>query len=327
MCYEYKGFINPHPSGWTVSKEKLIKIDREGDLEIVDNKIYRKLRVEKTKGHPINNIWDDIPQTMGNEKMAYPTQKPLKLLERIIKASSNEGDVVLDPFCGCATTLIAAETLNRKWIGIDQNKQAFYMNYYRMRSKLIAEVTSNDEQTTFLNEPLEKNSGTKTKDVGFILQRNFNSYRKDLPTLNDKARDKEVDRAIKDSQSLDEKYMANLKEEAKILKGNQKNEFREKLRLKQNNTCKICKTKLYDAFHLDRIIPGSEGGKYVEENLQILCSSCNLSKNRNTNLYLIKKLFEQKRIDESVYELNLNREFKEERINQEEKDTLLNQTN
>ena len=66
-----------------------------------------------------NNLWDDIIEAKGHERLGYPTQKPLALLERIIKASSNEGDVVFDPFCGCATTIEAAERLGRQWVGID----------------------------------------------------------------------------------------------------------------------------------------------------------------------------------------------------------------
>lgn len=120
LCYTYKGFVNPNPSGWTVSKNRLEEIDKEGDLEIIgDNKIYRTLRPEKTIGIPINNFWGDVSQVMGKQKTGYPTQKPLQLLERIIKASSNKGDFVLDPFCGCATTCVAAEKLERQWVGID----------------------------------------------------------------------------------------------------------------------------------------------------------------------------------------------------------------
>ena len=98
LCYEYEGFKNPNSSGWTVSKKRLIQIDQAGDLEIVDNKIYRKLRLEKSKGYPVNNIWEDISQSMGKEKTGYSTQKPLALLERIIKASCPENGLVLDPF-------------------------------------------------------------------------------------------------------------------------------------------------------------------------------------------------------------------------------------
>jgi hypothetical protein len=67
------------------------------------------------------SVWDDIQQTYRyrQERLGYPTQKPVRLIERIIQASSNEGDVVLDPFCGCGTTIEASQRLNRRWIGID----------------------------------------------------------------------------------------------------------------------------------------------------------------------------------------------------------------
>ena len=70
---------------------------------------------------PLQDIWLDINPLSGSEKekLGYPTQKPLSLLERIISASSNPGDVVLDPFCGCGTTVHAAQKLGRQWIGID----------------------------------------------------------------------------------------------------------------------------------------------------------------------------------------------------------------
>ena len=84
---------------------------------------------QKDKPMPKGKTPDDVItlpslNTMSKERTGYPTQKPLALLERIIKASSNEGDVVLDPFCGCATTCVKAQHFNRKWIGIDIEKQA-----------------------------------------------------------------------------------------------------------------------------------------------------------------------------------------------------------
>ena len=67
------------------------------------------------------DIWTDIPpiSRSSSERLGYPTQKPEALLERIIQASSNEGDIVLDPFCGCGTTITVAERLKRRWLGID----------------------------------------------------------------------------------------------------------------------------------------------------------------------------------------------------------------
>ena len=122
LCYEYKGFNPPHKSGWTVALPTLKKLDEEGNLEFVNEKVYRKHRLKE--GKPANNLWLDIPPALGNEKTGYPTQKPLALLSRIIKASSNEGDLVLDPFCGCATACVAAEKLQRQWIGIDISPDA-----------------------------------------------------------------------------------------------------------------------------------------------------------------------------------------------------------
>ena len=75
--------------------------------------------LEATKGVAATDLIADVPIASGNERMGYATQKPTALLERIIKASSNPGDVVLDPFCGCATTMEAAHKLDREWIGID----------------------------------------------------------------------------------------------------------------------------------------------------------------------------------------------------------------
>jgi len=86
-------------------------------------------------GVPLQNIWTDIPPVnpQALERLGYPTQKPLALLERIITASSNEGDVVLDPFCGCGTAVHAAEKLHRLWIGIDITHLAVSLVEKRMK--------------------------------------------------------------------------------------------------------------------------------------------------------------------------------------------------
>ena len=85
-----------------------------------------------------SNVWTDVPplSRMSKERLGYPTQKPLALLERIIAASSNEGDTVLDPFCGCATACSAAEKLNRKWIGIDVSPKAYEL----VKERLVREA-------------------------------------------------------------------------------------------------------------------------------------------------------------------------------------------
>jgi site-specific DNA-methyltransferase (adenine-specific) len=81
----------------------------------------RKIYLDEVEGDLVESTWYDIPPVnpVAKERLGYPTQKPETLLERIIKASSNEGDLVMDPFCGCGTTITVAERLNRRWIGID----------------------------------------------------------------------------------------------------------------------------------------------------------------------------------------------------------------
>jgi site-specific DNA-methyltransferase (adenine-specific) len=121
LVYEYRDYT-PGPFGWRVEKEKLLKIEKKGNLGwSTSGKPYRKLRPENDKGKPVGNFWGDIapinPQAI--EKLGYPTQKPEVLMERIILASSNEDDVVADFFCGCGTTIAAAQKLKRQWIGSD----------------------------------------------------------------------------------------------------------------------------------------------------------------------------------------------------------------
>ena len=81
----------------------------------------RKLYLDESKGVPVQDVWNDIRSLSGahKERLGYPTQKPIALLDRILRASSSHGDVVLDPFCGCGTTIHAAQLLGRQWIGID----------------------------------------------------------------------------------------------------------------------------------------------------------------------------------------------------------------
>ena len=153
----YKGY-NPAKSGkgrhWAISRkivrkltdrtdlttlEKLELLDKNGYLGFSKNGIPRfKSYVDDLEGVPGQEIWDDISSgTMKKtEEMPFPTQKPLSLLERIISTSSNPGDMVLDPFCGCATACVAAEKLGRQWVGIDVGIEAYDM----IRERLVNEV-------------------------------------------------------------------------------------------------------------------------------------------------------------------------------------------
>ena len=116
LAYEYKGYTPRW--GWRMVLEKLENMDAQG-LLIWSSKgrPYRKTYL--ADGQAPANLWTDIPGALGQERLGYATQKPVALLERIIAASSNPGDIVFDPFCGCATTLEAAHKLGRQWIGVD----------------------------------------------------------------------------------------------------------------------------------------------------------------------------------------------------------------
>jgi site-specific DNA-methyltransferase (adenine-specific) len=123
LVYTYKGH-DPPPNGWAVSRERMEEMDAEGRLYIPDDtsqRIQRLRFLDELEGDTVDSLWDDIPpiNSQARERLGYPTQKPEALLERIIEASTRPGDTVLDPFCGCGTTIAAAQKLDRRWIGID----------------------------------------------------------------------------------------------------------------------------------------------------------------------------------------------------------------
>ena len=133
--YEYKGAR----SLWRVPPETMQRLDSEGRLHFTKTGgIRRKRYLDEMKGRPSQSLWDDIDpiNSQAVERIEYPTQKPLALLERIIKASSNEGDMVLDPFCGCATACVAAENLGRQWVGIDLSEKAVELVNMRLQQTM-----------------------------------------------------------------------------------------------------------------------------------------------------------------------------------------------
>jgi site-specific DNA-methyltransferase (adenine-specific) len=167
LIYEYKGYKPPR-KGWAISIEKMKQWDREGRLHLPKNKsnrIRRKRFLSEWQGAPVQNIWNDISplQSQAKERMGFPTQKPQALLERIIQASSNKGDWVLDPFCGCGTAIASAEKLSRKWIGIDITHIAIALIKKRIldhfpdaKFEVFGEPKSvEDAKTLFLQSPFQ----------------------------------------------------------------------------------------------------------------------------------------------------------------------------
>jgi site-specific DNA-methyltransferase (adenine-specific) len=117
-------------------------------------------------GIPLGTVWTDIPplNSQAQERLGYPTQKPVALLERIISASSNPGDVVLDPFCGCGTTVHAAQKLGRQWIGIDVTHLAISLIERRLRTAFKDQTPPLDFATHGVPQDFEAAKDLATRD-------------------------------------------------------------------------------------------------------------------------------------------------------------------
>lgn len=145
--FEWRGSKPPANRSWGYSRERLEELWQEGRILAKENGDARmdglKVYLDDMKGKPLTTNWTDIPRisNTAGERLGYPTQKPEMLLERIIAASSNDGDVVLDPFCGCGTTIASAQRLGRRWIGIDITHLAITL----IRSRLTDAFTGSAE--------------------------------------------------------------------------------------------------------------------------------------------------------------------------------------
>lgn len=195
------------------------------------NKVYSGYRPNKLGKHP--DDWWEIQPLMPSDKKertGYKTQKPLTLLEKIIKASSNEGDLVLDPFCGCATSLIAAEKLGRKWVGVDVSPFAKYFVKHRIEKELEKDVP-----VIFLNEISGRTCINKEELAAWQLKK--------------------------------------------------------KLYDEQREKCNGCKHYYHQKdLTVDHVIPTAKGGQDTQDNKQLLCFHCNVTKGTGTMETLWAKL-------------------------------------
>jgi site-specific DNA-methyltransferase (adenine-specific) len=150
QLYTWHGITPPPSRCWAMAKENMDELESKGRIHWPKKQggmPRLKLYPEDQPGVPLSDIWTDL-KTMHNlssERLGYPTQKPEALLERIIKASSNEGDLVLDPFCGCGTTVQVAQRLNRRWIGIDITHLAIGLIKKRLSDAFGPEIKSTYE--------------------------------------------------------------------------------------------------------------------------------------------------------------------------------------
>ena len=141
--YEWKGVVRV----WRVPIQTMERLDLEGSIFYTRNGIPRRKRyLDEARGNPVQDVWTDVQslRSWHNERLGYPTQKPESLLERIIKASSNEGDVVLDPFCGCGTAVAVAERLGRRWVGIDITHLAISLMKSRLSGTFGTQLSAYD---------------------------------------------------------------------------------------------------------------------------------------------------------------------------------------
>jgi adenine specific DNA methylase Mod len=160
--YEFHGVTR----AWRFTKEKMLQLEKEG-------RIYTKSKVPQLKryldeleargGAAVHEIWDDIPaiNSQAKERIGFQTQKPTKLLERIVRASTDEGDLILDPFCGCGTTIMAAQELKRRWIGIDITHLA--ISLIRSRLKEIRVLANKDYK--IVGEPVDFESARELAET------------------------------------------------------------------------------------------------------------------------------------------------------------------
>ncbi len=136
LLYEWHGKWPAPTRTWAIQKETMQEYERNGQICYTSTGTPTLLQyADEMPGVPLQDVWTDIPPVnpQAAERLGYPTQKPVALLERIIQASSNPNDVILDPFCGCGTTIAAAQKLGRHWIGIDITHLSIALQKYRLK--------------------------------------------------------------------------------------------------------------------------------------------------------------------------------------------------
>ena len=141
--YEWNGVTRL----WRSPRETMERLHNEGRIHYTRNGVAEYIRfLDEMPGVPLQDLWTDLPpiNSQAKERLGFQTQKPEALLERIINASSNEGDVVLDPFCGCGTAIAVAERLKRKWIGIDITHVAISLMKSRLRDTFNSDLSDYD---------------------------------------------------------------------------------------------------------------------------------------------------------------------------------------
>jgi DNA modification methylase len=140
LHFEWKGTVPPPGLSWRYSEEELDRLDWEGRIHhpLSGGLPRQKLYLDEQPGVEVGSLWDDIARLspLSRENLRYPGQRPLALLERILRVGSNEGDIILDPFCGTGTALVAAQANGRRWLGCDLSPEACSITTTRLEETI-----------------------------------------------------------------------------------------------------------------------------------------------------------------------------------------------
>ena len=247
--YTFRGITR----AWRFAPETMQQMYDDGLLvqATADSPFRYKKYLGAGDGVKVDDCWIDIPQVGGHENTGWQTQKPLSLLERIIKGSSSEGDIVFDPFCGCGTALVAAETLGRRWVGADDDANA--VDVIRER---LANLTGGVTDAPQMQNPVDVLYRPPQRTIvenGKVLQDPTGTIVARKPS--DRMTNREIRARLEEWQTENDGLI----------------------------TCPACTERLKPRhFHVDHINPKSLGGRNRIDNRILICGACNLDKS-NTN--------------------------------------------
>ncbi|MBM2815372.1 MAG: putative methylase domain protein [Ignavibacteria bacterium] len=251
LIYDYKGY-KPPKNGWSLSLETMKKFEADGKLVFPKDKnqrIQRKQYLDEWDGQGVQNVWDDIfpINPMAIERINYPTQKPESLLERIIKASSNEGDLVLDCFGGSGTTAAVAEKQNRRWVTCDLGRFSIHTIRKRLlgipnvKPFIIQNLGKYERQQWMMNEA-SLNQNLQNERINRIKEeksQNQNLQNDRINRMEEKSQNQNLQNLrINRMEEKDPKNSANsvnsVNPDSDILRNSDSDNFKKKIEIEKN---------------------------------------------------------------------------------------------
>ena len=298
LCYEFRGFHPRGKAGWRLSRKRMEEEYQRGNVVIEDGAIIRRVFSDQHKGYPMGDVWTDIPFLVGsaNEITGYPTQKPQALARRIIEASSNPGDLVLDCFAGCAYVPVAAEQTGRRWMACDMSPRAWTVvrRQFAKQPDLTMTAESDDAEYDAAFPRFEGASSLKVRGPNQLPERSRDDaatehlpIRAKLPQIRFRQKPLETSEAI--WQAFVDAW---------------------------GSECWYCgvrdqRGRLY--LQLDHIVPKKGDGSNDDcWNRALACIACNNEKsNRLTPEQTIQKALESGRIETEMQRADVERRFNE----------------